>query len=117
MTMTMTMIVVAALFSLVLGAVALRANARLRGEGRLPMQWWLNGEVTWSAPRAVALAFVPALALSVFVGVIVLNLTLRPRPGQEGLVLPTFIVMGVLLLAIQHLHLWLIEKTLRRDRN
>ena len=35
----------------------------------LPMQWGLNGQPTWYAPRAVALGFVPALAVFVMVAV------------------------------------------------
>ena len=111
----MSIIVTAVFFSLALCGFALSANKRLRNEDRLPMQWLLSGEVTWSAPRLMALALIPALAISVFVSFIVLSLNVRPRPGQEGLVLPTFIAIGITFIAIQLLHLWLIEKTLRRN--
>jgi hypothetical protein len=113
----MTNVVTAVLFILVSCGIALRANTRLRGEDRLPMQWWIDGQVTWSAPRTVALAFVPALVLAVLVSLIVLLLNLRPRPGQEGLELPALIGLGIIFLAIQLLHVWLIEKTLRRNRS
>ena len=109
------MIVSAVLFSLAYCGFALRANIRLRDRNRLPMQWWFNGEVTWSAPRTVALAFVPVLAISVFVSLIVLSLNVKPRPGQEGMALPTLVGMGFMFLAIQLLHLWLIKKTLPRN--
>jgi len=31
---------------------------------RLPMQWGIRGDVTWRAPRAVALLFSPMLAIA-----------------------------------------------------
>jgi len=111
----MIMIGIAFLFSSVLCSLALKANARLRGERRLLMQWWFTGDVTWSAPRALALAFVPALAACVFLSLILLSLNVRPRTGQEGEVLPTFIGIGIVFLGIQLLHLWLIGRTLRRN--
>lgn len=110
----MTMIVTAVLFSLALAVLAQRANTRLRSEDRLPMQWSLGGDVTWSAPRAVALAVIPALAILVFVYLIVLSRTVPSRPGQEGMVLPTLIGIGLVFVAIQLLHFWLIGKTLSR---
>ena len=108
------MALIALLFSMVIFGVALQANARFRRSDRLPMQWWLNGEVTWSAPRRVALAFIPALALSVYASMLVLALYVPIRPGQESMALPTFVGMGVMFLAIQRLHLWLVALTLRR---
>lgn len=79
------------------------------------MQWWFTGEVTWYAPRPIALALVPTLAFVMVVSLIVLSLSGRPRPGQEGLALPTLIGIGIMFLAIQLLHLWLIEKTFHQD--
>lgn len=113
----MSLVITAALFSLALFGLAWRANGRFRREDRLPMQWWLNGEVTWSAPRAIALAFIPALAFFVFASLIVLSRNVAPRPGQEGMVLPTLIGLGATFVFIQILHFWLIEKTLRRNGN
>ena len=46
----MGMLVVAVILGLILCALAYQADARFRSEDRLPMQWWLTGEVTWSAP-------------------------------------------------------------------
>jgi hypothetical protein len=96
--------------------LAIWANNRLQGEGRLPMQWWLSGEVTWSAPRPIALAFVPALTILVFAGLTVLSFYTRPRPGQEGMVIPSLITVGFIFLAAQVFHLWMVEKTVRQDR-
>ncbi|WP_126174541.1 hypothetical protein [Altericroceibacterium xinjiangense] len=111
----MTQIVTAVFFSLILAGIALRANARLRHEKRLPMQWWLTGDVTWSAPRLIGLAFIPVLAFLTFAILIILSFNVQPRPGQEGVVLPAFIGLGITFVAIQVLHLWLAQKTLRRN--
>ncbi|TXM67598.1 hypothetical protein FV222_20140 [Methylobacterium sp. WL103] len=46
----------------VLSALSLWANGPFSALDRLPMQWSLSGEVNWSAPRPLALAFVPVLA-------------------------------------------------------
>ena len=106
---------VGTLFCLASCALAIRANNRLRGEARLPMQWWLGGEVIWSAPRPIALAFVPALAVLVFAGLTVIFFYTRPRPGQEGMLIPSLFAMGFILLAAQVFHLWMVEKTVRRS--
>ena len=111
----MAMFGIALFFGLLLCRLAIRANSRLRREDRLPMQWWLTGDVTWSAPRVLALAFIPALAIGVLAINAALAMNLQPRPGQEGMVLPGLIGTGLLFLVVQRLHFWLIEKTLRRD--
>lgn len=111
----MVMLGIAFIFGAILSALALRANLRFCDEERLPMQWWLTGEVTWAAPRVVALAFIPALAIGVLTINAALALNLQPRPGQEGMVLPGTIATGFIFLGIQHLHYWLIENTLRRN--
>lgn len=111
----MSLVITAVIFSLALCGLAWRANARFRREDRLPMQWWLNGEVTWSAPRPIALALIPALAIFVFASLIVLSRNVAPRPGQEGMVLPTLIGLGATFVFIQALHFWLIERSLRRN--
>ena len=41
------------------------------------------------------------------------SITLTPRPGQEGMLIPSLIFIGGIFLAVQILHLWLIAKTLR----
>ena len=105
----------ALLFLPVLGWFALRANARFVDQDRLPMQWWFTGEVTWSAPRPLALLFIPMLAVVVLGMQVVLALTMAPRPGQENLVLPILMGTGAVFVAIQLLHIRLIDWTLRRD--
>jgi hypothetical protein len=106
--------IVAAFFVFVSGALAYRANARFRDEDRLPMQWWFTGEVTWSAPRRLALSLMPALAAVTLGALAITSLTTPPRAGQEGAVLPAAIGMGAMLVAIQSLHLRLVARTLRR---
>ena len=52
----------------VISAIALAsaiAATKLPPADRLPMQWGLTGKPTWSAPRTVALAFTPILAILV----------------------------------------------------
>lgn len=109
----MIMVILALLFGLALGGLARGANARFRSEKRLPMQWWLDGNVTWFAPRPVALAVIPLIASFVLLSFAILSMTVRPRPGQENMVFPTFIGIGILFVLIQLLHFWLIGKTLR----
>jgi hypothetical protein len=95
--------------------LAIWANSRFRNEDQLPMQWWLTGDVTWSAPRALALAFNSSLATGILMINAVLAMNFQPKPGQEGMVLPTFIGVGIVSVGIQLLHFWLVEKTLHRD--
>jgi heme/copper-type cytochrome/quinol oxidase subunit 2 len=110
----MAMLSIAVIFGLILCALAYQANARFRSEDRLPMQWWVTGEVTWSAPRRLALTFIPALAVAVLSIFAIMSLTMKPRAGQEALVVPSLIGLGVTFIAIQLAHFWLIAKTLRR---
>lgn len=108
---------IAIIFGLILCGLAWKANERLKNENRLPMQWWLTGEITWSAPRPLALAFIPALAIVVLAIYIVSALTVRPRVGQETDIIPAVIGLGAIFIAIQLAHLWLIARTLRRNGN
>lgn len=109
--MSELLIVLAAAGALV--GLALRANRRLRGHARLPMQWWLSGEVTWTAPRVAALGFIPALAVGTLAALATMMQVTRPRAGQEGLELPVLVLLALMFLAVQQLHLWLIAKTVR----
>jgi len=83
------------------------------------MQWSLSRSVplsrsvNWSAPRALALSFMPVLGCGVLAFFALCAATLQPRPGQEWMVMPALIVVGALLVAIHLLHLWLINRTLR----
>ena len=102
-------------FSLALCGIACWADARFRAEERLPMQWWVDGRVTWSAPRRIAVAFIPGLSTSMLVGLGVLLSYGRPRPGQEGLVIPSIIALGLIFLGAPLFHLWMVDRTIRRS--
>lgn len=105
--------IVSTFFILVICILAYRANVRFRGEARLPMQWGLTGKVNWSAPRHLALAFMPVLAVALLGFVTFMSMNVSPRPGQEHLVLPVSFMMGGTLVVVQLFHFWLIERTLR----
>jgi len=108
----MTLVATAAFFSLVLAGLALRANTRLRGQPWLPMQWWFDGQVTWSAPRPLALAFIPAMSIVVFAILLIPPLTKLLRPDRPPVDLPGLMAIGLLFLAIQQFHFWMISRTL-----
>lgn len=111
----MGMLVVSAVFVVILTALAYRANMRFRSESRLPMQWGITGAVNWSAPRSVALAFIPILAIGVLGFQVLMALNVPARAGQEALVFPVLVGSGVTLVAVQLLHFWLIERMLRHN--
>lgn len=104
---------IALAFGLVLCWLGFRADARFSGEKRLPMQWWFDGKVTWYAPRRVALAFIPALAICLLAFYVVLAFIAKPRPGDEHLVLPVLVFLGIMFVGAQLLHLYLVARTLR----
>lgn len=109
----MVVFCIALLFGAFIVGLSLRANNRFRNFGRLPMQWSLTGSVNWSAPRIVALSFIPATAAMILCLFVFLALNVTPRAGQEHLVLPILVVIGSAFIAAQFLHHWLIAKTLR----
>lgn len=115
----MIVTIFAAAIGLTMIVLSVRANSRFRQEEKLPMQWMLSrsrplsSTVIWSAPRAFALSLVPALAILVLSLFAIGSFTLTPRPGQEGMMIPSLIFIGGIFLAVQILHLWLIAKTLR----
>jgi len=99
-----------------LTAMSLRANRRFAMEPRLPMQWGLDGSVNWTAPRRVALAFTPVLAAVCFVAIVALTAFLKPRAGQEHLVLPVNLFVALAWVGAHAFHLWLIQRTVQRRR-
>ena len=111
----MGMLIVSTVFVVTLIALACRADIRFRSESRLPMQWGITGAVNWSAPRAIALAFIPVLATGILGFQVVMAMNVAPRAGQEGLVFPVLVGTGAILVAIQLFHFWLIERTIRRN--
>jgi hypothetical protein len=112
----MTQAVVALITIALLTAMSLRANLRFKTERRLPMQWWLNGSVTWTAPRHVALAFTPVLAAVCLAAIVALTTFREPRAGQEHLAIPANIVTALAFLGVHAFHLWLVQRTVQSQR-
>lgn len=110
----MSIVVVALIVVSALALLAVQANQRFRDEVRLPMQWGLDGTVTWTAPRVVALAFFPLLASVTFASLLILSVNVKPRTGEDAMTLPAFVGIGTTFVAIQLLHFWLIA---RQGRN
>ena len=106
---------IAVLAICVLAAMSLQANRRFQGEDRLPMQWSLDGSVNWTASRALALSFTPCLAAVVLAATVALNIVVRPRAGQERLVIPTVIFIAFIFIGAHAPHLRLIGNSLRRN--
>lgn len=100
----------------VLTGMSLHANRRFQADTRLPMQWWLDGQVTWTAPRTVALAFTPVLAAVCLGAMVALTAIGRTKPGQEHLVVPVNVLGGFVFVGIHVLHLWLMRRTIQRQR-
>ena len=113
----MSILIVSAVFVLVICVLAYRADMQFQNEAHLPMQWGFTGEVNWSAPRRLALAFMPMLAVALLGFFTFMSMEVPPRAGQEGLVFPVLVVMGAALVAAQLLHFWLVERTIRRNRH
>ena len=97
---------------LVLIAMSRRADRRFRRVDRLPMQWLLSGEVTWTAPRRIALSLIPGLAATILTAMAVMMRLTKPRPGQEGYEIPILLIMAALWVAIHAFHIWMIGRTL-----
>ncbi len=87
------------------------------------MQWMmsrsapLSKTVTRSAPRVFALALIPSIAICVLVLLSLGAMTLTPRPGQEGMLLPSALMLGGVFVAAHIFYLWLVERTLSGDGN
>jgi len=108
-----TQFVIVALALALLVGMSWRANARFAHAARLPMQWSLSGSVNWTAPRRLALAFMPLLAAILLTGTAVAPLFTPPRGGQD--VVSALATMAATLIGVHALHLWLIDRTLRAD--
>jgi hypothetical protein len=91
-----------------------RANRRWSDEPYLPMQWSLDGRVNWSAPRPLALAFMPVLATVCLIGIGALLLFATPGHHQGDVGSATLALCATGLVCIHLLHMWLIGKTIAR---
>ena len=88
--------------------VSVIANALLPAASHLPMQWGLKRGVNWSAPRWIALAFTPILAIAVLAFIFFLS-----DSGSEDGQGVTVAVAAAFLLG-HGLHLWLVWRHLTR---
>ncbi|GAD49753.1 hypothetical protein NT2_06_01930 [Caenibius tardaugens NBRC 16725] len=111
----MPQIIIGLIATAVLIGMSFLANERFRERSRLPMQWYLDGEVTWTAPRRIALAFVPALAIPIIWATVALTIFVAPRPGQDGFEIPVTLFMGGIFVGAHFLHIWLIDRHLKRS--
>jgi len=111
--MAESLIVIATLFILFL--IWKRASFRFRENARLPMQWTFGGRVTWTAPRRIALAFIPVLAIVVLACALASSFLVEPRQGQEDAVVPAFGIMGAMFIGVYALHTRLIGWSLERS--
>ena len=93
----------AALPLAIMVGLAILADRHLPKASELPMQWGWDGRINWTAPRRVALGFMPFLAALILVPVSLL-------PG-EWLALP---ISAASLLLGQLLQLWLTRRHLLR---
>lgn len=112
---SMVVPIIALFFGLISIAIAIRANALLRQQDRVPMQWGINGEVNWTAPRLIGLSITPAITIGILI-LFCLAIRYPTHSSQENLRIPALLVSGAGLVAAQILHLWLIFKTLHRSR-
>lgn len=88
---------------LALVSMSVWAWRRIPVGARLPMHWGLDGRATWSAPRGLALAFVPALAAAVLLAV---GWTARSAGREDGTAAATLqFVLPAAFLALHLLHL------------
>jgi hypothetical protein len=79
------------------------------------MQWSLSGSVNSTAPRSLALAFTPVLAASILAAATIASITIGPRLGQEGEVVPAIIALSLCFVAGHALHLWMIGRTVQAN--
>lgn len=105
--------IVAALIIFFMVGISFAANSRFKAYERIPMQWSLSGRVNWTAPRGVALAFFPGLAVLTAAALATVAETSSPRPGQEGEAAFAVPLVVAVLLGIQCVHLLIASRTLR----
>lgn len=123
MLVTVAVVIIFAIFGLIMVGLSIRANTRFRHEPRLPMQWMisksqpLSQTMIRSAPRVFVLSFTPFLAICVLSLIAVGAMTTTPRRGDEGVLLPSVLLIGGVFVAAHIFHLWLIERTLHRSGN
>lgn len=85
--------------------LAVAANSRFSDLERLPMQWGLSGQVNWTAPRVLGLAFVPVL-YAVLAGIFIWAAEHDP----EKYTAKSLGIVLIALIAVQILHVWMIDR-------
>lgn len=113
MTKVVLAIMIAAFALLILRYNFVRADRRFQHLDRLPMQWSIGGDVTWTAPRRIALLFIPVLALFVLIAAVLSTFFLEPHPGQEGIEVLVVFILSLSLIGAHSLHIWLIGKAVK----
>ena len=98
---------IVALTAWLLAVLSFIANARFGALARIPMQWGLNGQPSWSAPRKPALCFTPILGTLVLSG-------LAFSIGNTQLGVDAVVLAALPIIAAHLLHLWLVGKSLPR---
>lgn len=92
---------------IVMGILAAYANRTVAPNvAKLPMQWSLKGKANWTAPRAIAFAFIPVLAAVVLVAIL-----LSDRTRNTDIAL-----MSGVFLACQLLHITLTQRWFTTSR-
>jgi len=84
-----------------LALMSFMADRHLRHHARIPMQWNFRGRPTWTAPRAIGLAFTPVLAAIV--------LALGVARNEDG---PILLLVAAAFVAVHVIHLWLAARSL-----
>lgn len=75
------------------------------------MQWSLDGSVNWTAPRKLALAFLPTLAAGILALLTIAPLFLPVRSGQENEVASVTLIVAFAFVGMHALYLWVVAKT------
>jgi hypothetical protein len=91
------------------------ANGRYRAHDRLPMQLGMDGAATWTAPRPMALLFMPMLGALLLTAAVIGTFVAEPRAGQEGLEGPVVLMLALGLVGVHAFHLWIIDRLLRNS--
>lgn len=107
--------IILAIFTALMVLVAYLAHVYLPEAKRVPMQWSLRGQVNWSAPRAIGLAFYPVLGFAFMFAYIMLMKYVGPRQGQENLVVPIMVFSGCILVIIQVISAIMAFRSLRNE--
>lgn len=79
------------------------------------MQRFFSGGVNWTAPRRLALAFTPFLAIFILSAAVFSTIAFKPRPGQEGFEIPAILFLALAFIGAHALYLWLVNKHLERN--